>query len=56
MAKTYSILLLGLSGPAESFASNHLTHAGQRVLVAGHGAAGVEALKDPQINLVFLCP
>jgi serine phosphatase RsbU (regulator of sigma subunit) len=56
MANSYSILLLGLMEPAESFASSHLTRIGQRVLVAAHGATGIEALKDPQINLVYLRP
>src|SRR5512136_427532 len=56
MATTYSILLLGLQNPAESLASVHFTRCGHRVLAVGSGVAGNEALKDPQIHMIYLQP
>ena len=56
MATTYSILLLGLQDSAESLASAHFTKCGHRVLAVGTGVAGNEALKDPQIHLIYMQP
>ncbi len=56
MSTTFSILLLGLKGSAESFASSHLTKLGHRVLTAPSGPGGNEALKDVQINMAYLQP
>ncbi len=56
MSTTYSILLLGLKGPAEGIALSHFTKSGHRVLTSVPGPAAQEALKDPQLSLVYLQP
>ena len=56
MGSTYSILLMGLTGPEESLASQHFTAKGQRVLAATPEWTSTGVLKDPQINIVYLKP
>jgi phosphoserine phosphatase RsbU/P len=54
MTNTYSILLLGFENTSESFASGYFTRNGHRVISAVAGPMAAQALKDPQINLVYL--
>ncbi len=56
MGSTYSILLMGLTGPEESLASKHFTAKGQRVLAATPEPTNTGILKDPQINIMYLKP
>lgn len=56
MSATYSILLLGLKGPAEGVASGHFIKSAHRVLTSPPGSVDQETLKNPQISVVYLQP
>lgn len=56
MAGIYSILLIGLKAPQESFVLSHFAQSGHRVVAAKDVAEAKEKLKAQQMGFVYLQP